>query len=420
MCIPDDLLCLLVPDCRVLMMSRTCTRMRDILERGRCAVEIRISTKVSYDAHLATRVPRGINDLQLRFKIRRFECRAHMRFFQLKFSDFEELAFMHLRILQMQSNQLNEMHMLSLLHLFTFSGDLRTFEFTEQSLKSRQILCLAHSISCFGRLETLNLDKNYFIFDSLAVVLDAIQTSTLSALNLSTNSCEDASKMLKLSRVVHTNFSTLKTLNLSFMRLCAAEMGALAQAISTCSLLESLDLSKNYLHCSCLAGVLTATVGCPRLQKFSWAGNRLGGFGTVVLADHIMENEFLKTTLRELNLAMCDVYNDLTYLTEALAMCTSLRTLDISNNAVHAHEVVRLVRLILPMKSLDISSNYISDYGMRLILERVMYSNLKDLRVLGNHMGRGTIRYLRNVKHTKRITVRIPRKSCPCNTCQNA
>jgi len=417
MCIPDDLLCALVPESRVLLMSRTCTRMRDTLERGRCSVDIRVSDRVSYDSRLVRLVPTGMNNLQLNFRIRRFECFANMRFFQLKFSDFEELALMHLATLKMHCNQLNEVHLLSLLYMLTFSGDLRTFEFTEQSLRSRHIAPLAYSISCFGRLETLNLDKNYLIFDSLAVVLDAMQTSTLTTLNLSTNSCEDASKMLKLSTVVRMNCSTLKTLTLSFMRLCSTELRVLADAISACSLLESLDLSKNYLNCGCLTDVLNATAGCPRLQKFGWGGNRLGTAGTFVLANHIMQNECWRTTLRELNLRMCDV-NGLQHLTEALATCPRLRTLDISNNAVRAYEVA-LILTDTPIESLDISSNYISDYGMRLIIDRVAHSALKDLHVLGNHMGRGTIRRLRHIKNTKRITVRIPRKSCPCNTCRN-
>ena len=417
MSIPDDLLCVLVPASRTLLMSRTCKRMRDTLERGRCAVDIRVRNRVSYDARLVRLVPTGMSNMQLHFRIVRFECFAHMRFFQLKFAEFEERAFAHLLTLKMHCNYLNEIQLLSLLYILTLSGDLRTFEFVEQGLKCRQIPALAHSISCFGRLETLDLDKNYFIFDSLAVVLDAVQTSTLSALNLSTNSCEDALKMLKLSRVVRTNFSTLKTLTLSFMRLCSAELGVLLAAISACSLLESLDLSKNYLNCACLADVLGATEGCPRLQRFDWGGNRLGTAGTFVLAKHIMQSECWRTTMRELNLRMCDV-SGLQYLTEALATCARLRTLDISNNAVRSHEVARLLT-DTPIASLDISSNYISDYGMRLILDRAMHSALKDLHVLGNHMGRGTIRQLRRIKNIKRIAVRIPRKSCPCNTCRD-
>lgn len=417
MCIPDDLLCVLVPETRVLLMSRTCKRMRDTLERGRCPIDIRVSNAVSYDTRLVRLVPTGINNLQLNFRIRRFECFAHMRFLQMKFSDFEELTLMHLATLKMHCNSLSEVQLLSLLYMLTFSRDMRTFEFTEQGLKPRHILCLADSISCFARLETLNLDKNYFIFDSLAVVLDAVQTSTLSTLNLSTNSCEDACKMQKLCRVVRMNCSTLKTLTLSFMRLCSTEIRVLAEAISACSLLESLDLSKNYLNCGCLADVLNATAGCPRLQKFGWGGNRLGTAGTFVLASHIMQNECWRTTLRELNLRMCDV-NGLQHLTEALAMCTRLRTLDISNNAVRAYEVA-LILGDTPIASLDISSNYISDYGMRLILDRVAHSALEDLHLLGNHMGRVTIRRLRHIKNTKRIAVRIPRKSCPCNTCRN-
>ena len=70
--------------------------------------------------------------------------------------------------------------------------------------------------------------------------------------------------------------------------------------------------------------------------------------------------------------------------------------------------------------NLDISSSYISDYGMRHILDCVMRSRtLKDMHVLGNHMSKWTIRRLRHIKSSKRMTVRIPRKSCPCNTCMN-
>jgi hypothetical protein len=418
--IPDDVLCgALVPECRVLLMARTCRKMRDTLERQQCAVDIRVSNRVSYDARLVRLVPTGVNNLQLNFRIRRFECFAHMRFFQLKFSDFEELALMHLRTLRMHSNQMNEVQLMSLLYMLTFSGDMRTFEFTEQGLRSRHVPCLAHSMSCFGRLETLNLDKNYLIFDSLGVVLDAVQTSTLTTLNLATNSCEDAGKMLQLSRVVRMSCSALKTLNLSCMRLCVSDLDVLLESIGACTALESLDLSKNHLHYGCLTDVLNATAACPRLRSFGWAGNRLGPAGTFVLANHIMHNQSLRGALQELNLRMCDVCNGLQYLAEALVLCTSLHTLDISNNSVYSHEVARILTNA-PIASLDISSNYISDYGMRHILDCVMRSRtLKDLHVLGNHMSKWTIRRLRHIKSSKRMTVRIPRKSCPCNTCMH-
>ena len=414
----DDLLCGgLIPDCRVLLMARTCKRMQETLKRGCCAVDIRIKRKVSKDSRLARLVAPGINNLQLHFRIRHFECYVPMRPFQLRFHDFEELTCMHLRVLKMDANYLTELHLFSVLYMFTFSMDMRTFEFTHQCLKSRHVPWLAHCIHRFQRLETLNLDKNYFVFDSLALVLDAIQTTSLSTLNLSTNSCEDEFKTLKLCRVIEMNFNTLRSLTLSFMRLCTSDkrsFHSMVKAISTCRLLERVDLSHNHLHYGCLIDVLNATAGC-HLESLNWSGNRLGSAGTFALGNHIRRSEILKKSLREVKLSMCDVYNGLQFLSEALTMCKNLHALDVSSNAVYAHEVVELLSCI---SSLNINNNYISDYGMQLVLQRATQSStLKELHILGNHMSRHTVRRFRKMIKNTQISVHMPRAACVCTIC---
>ena len=416
-CVPDDLLCnFLVPESRVLLMARTCKRFRSVLENGRCAVDIRVKKKVRHDAQLAMLFATGMNNIQFHFRIRHFECCASMHLLQLKFCDCEELTLMHLRTLKMDSNQLAELHMMCLFYMLTFSSDMRSFEFTQQSLKCRHVPLLANSISRFTRLETLDLDNNYFVFDSLGLVLDAVQTSTLSTLNLSTNSCEDACKMLKLCRVVHVNCKSLQVLSLSFMRLRNAAFDLLVNAMSACRFLHSLDLSRNHLHYGCLMDVLNATSGC-HLQSFNWSGNRLGSAGTFVLANHLMHNKIWKRTLREIKLSSCDVYNGLRYLSDALVMCTALTTLDISNNSAYAHEVANILNNET-ITSLYMNNNYISDYGMQLILQRTMRSTtLKDIHVLGNHFSMHTLRQYRRMKRKKKMTISIPRTPCPCGIC---
>jgi len=419
LCVPEDLLCGgMVPDCRVLLMARTCKRMRETLERGRCGVDIRVKKKVSRDARVARLVAPGINNMQLDFRIRRFECCVPLRYCQVRFNDFEELTMMHLRILKMDGNHMTELHLLSVLFMFTFSSDMRVFEFTQQCLKTRQVPWLAHCIHRFTRLETLNLDKNYFVFDSLELVLDAIRTSTLSTLNLCTNSCEDDCKTLKLCRVLEMNCNTLKILNLSFMRLRNDSFGSLVRAISTCRLLEEIDLSNNHLHYGCLMDVLNATAGC-HLQSFNWSGNRLGSAGTFFLGNHIQRNDIWKTSLRDIKLRMCDLYNGLEFLSEALEMCKSLRTLDISSNVVYAHEVANVLKN-QSITSLNINSNYISDYGMQYVLQCAEKSRtLKDLHVLGNHMTTRTLRKFRELAKKKKMNVCMSRLACVCNICTN-
>ena len=423
--VPEDLLCGgMIPDCRVLLMARTCKWMQLTLQRGRCGVDIRVKKKVSKDARVARLVAPGINNLQLDFRIRRFECSAPLRYFQLRFNDFEELTLMHLRTLKMDANQLTELHMLSVLFMFTFSFDMRTFEFTQQSLKSRHIPWLAQCLRRFTRLEALNLDKNFFVFDSLELVLDAIQTTTLSTLNLSTNSCENECKTLKLCRVIQTNSNCLRVLNLSFMRLCQSSpdealFDSMVNAISACRFLEGIDLSHNHLHYGRLMDVLKATAGF-RLQSFNWSANRLGSAGTFILGTHIMHNDIWKATLREVKLSMCDVYNGLQLLSEALTMCKGLKSLDISSNAVYAHEVASMFANP-SITSLNINSNYISDYGMQLVLERAMQSpTLKELHVLGNHMTTQTLRRFRQLNRKRQIAVCMPSTACVCNVCQSA
>lgn len=416
-CIPDDLLCnYIVPDSRVLLMTRTCRRIRSVLENGRCAVHIKVKKKVETDAQLATTFVTGMNNIQFHYRIRHFECCAWMHRLQLKFSDCEELTLMHLRTLKMNGNQLTELHMLSLLYMLTFSSDMRSFEFTQQSLKCRHVPWLGHCISRFTRLETLNLDKNYFVFDSLGLLLDVVQTSVLSTLNLSTNSCEDDCKMIKLCRVIQMNYKTLQVLNLSFMRLSNGAFDLLIHAMSTCKFLHSLDLSRNHLQYGCLMDVLNATSAC-HMRSFDWSGNRLCSAGTYMLANHLMHSNIWKETLREMKLGTCEVYDGLQLLCDAFMQCTALTTLDISNNAVYATEVANILKNT-SITSLNINNNYISEYGMQLILQRSMRSTtLKDLSVCGNHMSMHTLRQFRLMKKKKKMTLFIPRTPCPCGIC---
>ena len=416
MCVPDELLYRLVPDSRVLLMYRTCKRMQETLERGRCGVDVRVLRKVTGDWRLGNLVARDVNDLQLNFHIRRFEYSLSLYKIQLKFSDFEELTFMHLRILKMHYNQLAEVHLLYLLYMFTFSRDMKTFEFTKQSIKCRNIRFLAQCISAFTALEVLNLDSNFMIFDSLELVLDAVQTSTLSALTLSTNSCEDDRKTLKLCNVLRMNCNTLQVLNLSGMRLRTGEFESLVAAIGACVHLQSLDMSQNHLHYGCLMDMLRATADC-RLKAFNWSGNRLGSAGTFVLASHITHSNVLKTTLTDLKLRMCDVYHGLHHLGIALSLCTTLHTLDLSSNSVFAHEVVNVLAST-SLTSLDISQNYISDYGMRLILQRAIRSEtLRYLVFNGNHMSSHTISEFRRMKRKGRVSMTVPKTACLCGVC---
>jgi hypothetical protein len=248
----------------------------------------------------------------------------------------------------------------------------------------------------------------------------AVQSSTLSTLKLSTNSCEDSRKTLKLCRVIYSSCNCLRVLDLSFMRLRITTFESLANAISTCKLLEALDLSRNHLHCGCLIQILESTAGCRRLQSFNWSGNRLGSAGTFLLANHITNNDAWKSSMREVKLRCCDVYNNMQQLTTALTLCTSLRTLDISGNAVLAHEVAALFQH-LSIRSIDISHNFISDWGMRALLPLAMECNtLHELHVEGNHITRHSVRLLRKMKKTRGMQIHVPKASCFCDICNRA
>jgi Ran GTPase-activating protein (RanGAP) involved in mRNA processing and transport len=358
--------------------------------------------------------------MQALFRIRHFECVGFSngtRCVELKLSEFEDLTFVHLHHLKMHHNQLKEVHLMNLLYMLTFSKDLRSFEFTQQSLMSRHVPALADAISCFPALEVLNIENNFFVFDALETVLDAVQSSTLSTLKLSTNCCEDSRKTLKLCRVIYSNCNCLRVMDLSFMRLRITAFESLAGAVSTCKLLESLDLSRNHLHCGCLIQILESTASCRHLHSFNWSGNRLGSAGTFLLANHITNNETWKSSIRALRLRSCDVYNNMQQLTTALTLCTSLRTLDISGNAVLAHEVAALFKHT-PIRSLDISDNYISDFGMRALLQLAMQSNaLHELHVEGNHLTKPSVRLLRKMKKARGMNMTVPKVSCFCELC---
>jgi Ran GTPase-activating protein (RanGAP) involved in mRNA processing and transport len=124
-----------------------------------------------------------------------------------------------------------------------------------------------------------------------------------------------------------------------------------------------------------------------------------------------------KSSMRELRLRSCDIYNNMQQLTTALKMCTSLHTLDISGNAVMAHEVVPLLQH-MRLRALDISDNSISDFGMRALLPLAMQSNmLSELHVDGNHITRHSLRLLRKMRKAKGTKITMPRASCLCDIC---
>jgi len=419
--VPEDVLCSLIPDCRVLLMARTCRSMSKLLSTRHSPVHVTVRSKVLTDSRLAKEFTAGMHTMQALFRITHFECMWFSnatRCVELNLCEFEDLTFLHLRHLKMHHNQLGEMHLMNLLYMLRFSSDLRSFEFTQQSLRARHVPALADAISCFPALEVLNVESNFLTFDSLGTVLDAVQSSTLSTLKLSTNCCETSSKTLKLCRVIYSSCNCLKVLDLSFMRLLrTTPFESLASAISTCELLESLDLSRNQLDCGCLIAILESTTSCRHLQSFNWSGNRLGSAGTFLLANHITNNETWKSSMRALRLRSCDVYNNMQQLTTALTLCTSLRTLDISGNAVLAHEVAALFTRT-PIRSLDISDNYISDFGMRALLQLAMQSNaLHELQVEGNHLTRSSVRLLRKMKKARGMTMTVPKVSCFCELC---
>ena len=165
--------------------------------------------------------------------------------------------------------------------------------------------------------------------------------------------------------------------------------------------------------------VLHKTSSCRHLQSFDWSGNRLGSAGTFVLAHHITTNEVFRSAIRVLKLRSCDVYNGMQQLTHALTMCTRLETLDISCNSVLAHEVVQLFTH-RPIRSLDISDNYISDLGMRALLRLAMQSRtLLQLQVFGNHLTKHSVAMLQRMKKARRMDITVPRVFCPCNACQS-
>ena len=423
--VPEDVLCsLAIPDCRVLMMARTCPSMFKALSMRHSPVHVTVRQKALTDSRLAKEFTSGMYRMQALFHITHFECIRVVSATpaaELNLCEFEDLTFLHLRHLRMHNNQLREMHLVNLLYILKFSRGLRTFEFTQQSLKARHLPALASAISCFPALEVFNIENNFFVFDGLGLVLDAVQSSTLSTLKLSTNSCEDSTKTLQLCRVIYSSCTCLKVLELSFMRLMrTTPFEALAGAISTCELLESLDLSRNHLHCGCLVAVLESTTRCRRLHTFDWSGNRLGSAGTFLLANHIANNDSCKSSLRALKLASCDVYNNMQQLSNALLLCTSLQSLDISGNAVLAHEVAALLQHVR-MRSLNISHNCISDFGIRALLRLATQSNrLQELHVDGNHITRYSVRLLRQMKKTRGMDIDVPRATCLCDVCDRA
>jgi Ran GTPase-activating protein (RanGAP) involved in mRNA processing and transport len=416
--LPDDVLCSAIPDCRVLLMSRTCRSMRKLLTARAAPVHVTVREQVLRDPRLADEFISGMLRTQALFRIRRFECvvrwATHV---QLKLCEFEDLTFMHLRHLKMHHNQLREPNLLNLLHMLTFSRDLRTFEFTQQTLFARHVPALADAIRCFPALEALNVENNFMVFDTLGMVLDAVQSSTLSTLKLSSNRCEGSVQTLKLCRVITSNCTCLKVLELAFMNMRSTNVEPLAAALSSCALLESLDLSRNHLQSSCLVAVVEGTAGCRRLHSFNWSGNCVNATVTFFLANHIANSDVWKSRMRALKLRNCAMYNNMQQLAEALAVCTALETLDISGNGVLAHEVSRLF-MHPRIRCLDISDNHISDFGMSVLLRLAEQNDrLRELHVEGNHLTKSSVRVLRNMRRTKAIQISVPRASCPCNLC---
>ncbi len=73
--VPDDVLCsLAIPDCRVLLMARTCKRMHTALTAKRSPVHVAVRKKVLTDSRLAQEFTSGMYRMQALFRITSFEC----------------------------------------------------------------------------------------------------------------------------------------------------------------------------------------------------------------------------------------------------------------------------------------------------------------------------------------------------------
>jgi Ran GTPase-activating protein (RanGAP) involved in mRNA processing and transport len=391
--------------------------MRNVLRRAKANIDVVLTQACHDNYRVALMAPSGVNALQDDFKIRRFESKASGECAELKFFYFEELCFLHLRTLRMQQNQIADMHLVALLHCFTYSREMITFEFVRQTLKTRHVPLLAHCISRFTMLQTLNLENNFLIFDSLGLLLDAVQTSTLSNLNLASNSCEDAAKMSSLCRVIEMSANTMQVLNLAYMRLYKEDIVKLVHVLQSCPLLETLDLSQNNLTYDTLIDVLQATRDY-RIKTFRWGGNRLAAAGTFVLADYIAHNETWKQNLQELDLRFCELSSGMQHLGPVLQDCRSLKTLDISHNLVYAHVAANLIQNSC-IASMNLHNTHMSDFGLQLIIQNAAQSNtLRQLEITGNHMSPTTVQRLRRLRRAKRMKMQVPSQACTCGTCR--
>ena len=73
------------------------------------------------------------------------------------------------------------------------------------------------------------------------------------------------------------------------------------------------------------------------------------------------------------------------------------------------------------LRALDMSDNYISDFGMRTLLRLAMHSNmLQELHVEGNHLTKYSVGLLRKMKKTRGMTMTVPRITCRCDKCDNS
>lgn len=326
-------------------------------------------------------------------------------------------------------------------------------------------------------LTSLTLNDFCMGCEGIAVLAAELETrNVLSHLELSRNGLGDSS-MPSICRILQTN-PRMSHLVLSLNKLgpCSAEQ--LASVLARCSCLQHLDLSTNYLgphgaghlagalegstaltslnlsdnglgrvgsshiaellpRCSALRqlnmknnaiGALAGELRTAHLVHLDLSGNRLRDDGAAILADHTHMS--WAQHLQALNLSCNGIGSDgATRLSDALAGCGCLGSLDLSENCLGAAGVGAVGALAAhkpPLARLALAFCAPRDEGARLLAEGLQVgqqTSLTWLSLRGCGIGDagvsvllGALRALKNLKHLDlaRNLVRDPGARAVC------
>jgi Ran GTPase-activating protein (RanGAP) involved in mRNA processing and transport len=275
---------------------------------------------------------------------------------------------------------------------------IESIELNSNSIEDVAALCEA--IRASTSLKRLNLSDNY-IEDGQSLAAALKDNGSIEELCLSGNSLGDDGVIAICEALRQRQGANLRTLELANVGISPEAMGAIADLISSCSTLETLNLSMNEWGDGGAFKLGTALEGNKSLVSLDCSAASLEAPGAMALASGIKGN----SNLKKLDLSQNPIGQaGVSSIVDALKHDMEIEVLKLAwcNNGEDAQQIGQLIMFNTTIKELDLRGNSLKDNGMIWISRSLRESqlDLNKLNVAYNEIqDDGAVSLAQSLKH---------------------